>query len=1124
MTFRRVMIVVISLLAAMFVYMLVDYWYSDWLASLEPVSPGVTGGPPPDPEARETLDIPGGGHVSTEGLDLEQKDETGRVVMRLRADRVIHSAKNTSDITRPRVVYYTDRGETITISGREAQIVTQGDRFARLEDVERGVIRGDVVLIHGRDTPNDPLDDYLVGLDELRWDNRTHVMSTDGPVDMAGERASLSARGMRMTLDSETRRVTRLTFERNIMLTLDVRDEVRGDLIQSPLEATPETAASKASSVEAGIGESPASASQTPARAEPPDDDLWRIEIEGDVLAHQAEQRLRCARLELYTALAESGDETPAQADATQATDTPGVAPAGAAPSTPEPMQEAPPADLPPPLVLVADGPLHLTPVEPDLQRTLGTAIHEVTATGAPVTVEDGQTRIRAATVRYNSRTGAGHVDGTDETPMVLDQPDRLHLTGRRLDFSRTDGTVLVSGAGELRARVESDGLTGAADPAEAAPGTEGDHLEARWQRRMALNLYPEARGPENDTPQIRRAEFEGKAVVRRSKGRLQGEHLIIDFLRAEARAVPLSMPAIAGVETVRIVAWHVAEGDAVAQGDRLATVAVPAGRVELEASMDATVAKLVQPAGALVPVGAPLAVFTRDLGQAVSHLKGHGDVVIRNPPRAAGEEEQVETGGEVGDIACQNLDLTFLREPDGRSRPHRLEADGDVIIRDPKGEVRAEKLSVRFGRDEAGDLDIAFVEAFGDVLIDREDLHAEGDHVRRDAPEGELLLKGTPAVASRGERLIEGDRIEFSQTLGKAAVTGAGRLRMPVTTDLQGRPVHEAVPLAIRWSESMYFEDARGFANFNGDVVAETGAAEGEGAVVDVSRLASRKLWVYFREKAPRTDDAPTRDASDELAGMMEGKAIERILAEEKVAALDQKLAADGTVRSRFEITGPNLTYLAEKQKSYIRGPGRVRILSRPRPAADVPPPPGVPVERVDLAWGGPMPPGYARTVIDWQESMAYEGETDRAYFKGDVVTTHEGRSMPGERGGRSGRPVTARVRSGDLLVIFSERASTTASNAGALPEQRMTIEKLVADGGVNLLVDDRRGTAERMIYTRDPERVSLYAGPRRWARLWQESESEQQFNLVVARVVTYSPATGRIEVVDQQEITISP
>ena len=88
------------------------------------------------------------------------------------------------------------------------------------------------------------------------------------------------------------------------------------------------------------------------------------------------------------------------------------------------------------------------------------------------------------------------------------------------------------------------------------------------------------------------------------------------------------------------------------------------------------------------------------------------------------------------------------------------------------------------------------------------------------------------------------------------------------------------------------------------------------------------------------------------------------------------------------------------------------------------------------------------------------------------------------------------------------------------------MTVEKLIANGSVLLWVDDRRGSAARLLYQRHPEMIRLYRGPGsdEWARLWQENEATQEFGLIAARTITYSPGTGRVDVVEQQVMTVAP
>ncbi|MCX5675603.1 MAG: hypothetical protein NTX87_11410, partial [Planctomycetota bacterium] len=274
------------------------------------------------------------------------------------------------------------------------------------------------------------------------------------------------------------------------------------------------------------------------------------------------------------------------------------------------------------------------------------------------------------------------------------------------------------------------------------------------------------------------------------------------------------------------------------------------------------------------------------------------------------------------------------------------------------------------------------------------------------------------------------------------------------------------------------------------------------------------------------------------------------RVLAEKDVHAVEQQWNPDKTLRYTMETLGDNLTYVDESRKAYIRGPGRLRLLSRERPRAGEAETAGLEPDALAGIWTGAVPAGYSRTEVGWIDSMAYDGASDRAFFKGDVDAIYSGRSAPGGAGAPSSttqrRVTTTRIESSDLQVVFAEKApsekvsgtlsrrvpdtfSDPAAPAQAGPpavprEERMAVEKLAADGGVLLWVDDRRGTAERLIYQRDPELLRLYRGTQDWARLWQENEATQEFGEIVARIITFEPVTGRIEVVDQESLTVSP
>ncbi|MGB3087488.1 MAG: hypothetical protein WBC53_07165, partial [Phycisphaerae bacterium] len=525
---------------------------------------------------------------------------------------------------------------------------------------------------------------------------------------------------------------------------------------------------------------------------------------------------------------------------------------ADAAPPAEPPEAEVPPYMRPgalPPLTVVADGPLIITPIGPEEQKALGDKRYEMTATGKPVTVEDARTRIVGAEVNYNLKTGAGRVVGED-APILLEQPGRMRLTGGRLDFNRSLGTAEVRGKGELYALVATRSLTGApsGDSAEAAAPEAGkpSTLDASWERGMRLAFYRLPTGEESGMGEIRQAAFSGNAVVVQKDGRLKGDELVIDFFPAR-----------------------------------------------------------------------------KGSGQAIKRLVGHGGVVVKNEGGAAAAG-QPET---VGDITCEDLDITFARTDSGGTDPKELKASGRVAINDPKGKIRAENLTVTFARTDEGSLEADFLDAYGNVLIERGDLEAEGDHVKRDLGKGVMLLEGKPAMAARGGSRIIGPRIEFRQAEGKATVNGAGRLEIPATTDLRGQPLRSPVPLHIDWSRRMSFEDKRNFAFFDGDV--HTKMADSE--------LSCRQMWVHFKDLPQKEGEASDGSAGktragDELGteGLLGRKGVQRILADKDVSAVERRLDEDGTVRYQMEMVGDNLTYLEENRKAYISSPGRLRILSR--------------------------------------------------------------------------------------------------------------------------------------------------------------------------------------------------
>ena len=1068
MTFRRAMLIGLPLLAAIFVFMVLRWVYVEWEASLVGRSPLAGGVVPEMPAGKEEMPaMPNVGHEISTNVNLVRKDREGRPAMRLIADRIEHLTPDTAEVERPRIQFFTRGGEIITLMADRAHMVTRGS-ILKMDDIESGRLWGHVVLVHDRGTPDDHSDDLLVGFDELTFNDDMYELATDGPVIMAGLEIDLTARKMRMAIDRKTRRINTMTFLEDIRISMSVGNRMRMALM-APMEEDaggppavpalsgrampPSAPPSVTATASADAGQASAETA-----AEKEGGEIWRIDLAGDVDARQLDQRLLCEHLSLYNrasgAISEPAPPPPAteggSAPEVQGSPPPPEAPPEAS-AEPDPQKEGTAVarakflepGAPPPLIVMARGPLIITPVASAESRALGDARNRVTATGQPVVVVDGPTRIVGAEVQYNTKTGAGSVIG-GASPILLEQPGRLHLTGGRLDFDRRRATAEVQGKGDLYAQVETASQGGSEKSAPVDAAKEPSTLDAVWTRGMRLEFYRLPAGMATGTGEIKRAFFSGQAVINQRDGVLRGEELQIDFFRPEG------------------------------------------GR-----------------------------------GQAVERLIGHGDVFIKNErtEKTAATETKGTALSAVGDIACQNLDMLFVRQSSGQTEPKQLKASGKVVINDPHGTIQAEDLTVAFGPSAKGTTEAQFFDAIGNVLVKRDDLYAEGDHVRRDLANGTMLLVGKPARASRGDSRIVGPTIEFAQAEGRARVRGPGELEMPATTDLRGKPRTKPEPMLITWKNGMLFEDERNFAQFDGSVTAVTGG----------SRLDAERLWVYFADRAEAKSGAD-QAGGDDMGQLFGRKALERVLAEKNVRTIEREVAADRMLQHQMEMTGDNLTYVESSRKAYIRGPGRLRILAREKAKPGAPAPLGLLPEAVEGAWGGSAPDGYARTDVVWTESMAFDGATNRAYFKGNTEAVHAGRGVPGEGEARR-RPTSTRLKSSDLQVIFSEKpppaGAETASKTTAAesPQQdRMAVEKLVADGGVRLWVDDRQGTCQRLIYQREPETIRLFRGVDDWARLWQGDEATQEYGEIAARVITYDPSSGRVDVVDQQAMTVAP
>jgi lipopolysaccharide export system protein LptC len=1160
------MLVVLPLMATVFVFMVIRWVYHDWEASLTiPVMESA--GRPDMLEGKAGMPLaPSLVHTVTNNLDLKRYDHEGRLESRFLADSLTHETEKTCDIVRPQLQYFTQNGEIITVLADNGRLLTDG-ALTDLDHIQSGVMWGHVIMIHDNGTPDDHSDDILIDMDDIKFNNEASELSTDGPVLMVGLEMQLTASKMRITLDPKTRKPTTIQFLENIRITLESGDKMErlmpaGGASSAPVPAakTPKAAPPKpAVPPAAAPGKTKSAPGKTPSSPPP---DLWRIDILGNIEARKQDQGLTGERLTLFNRAAKTTPGSGAGADqkksgsgkaaaGTRTVTEPPVAPEGREGAAEAAARFLKPGG-PPPMIISATGPLIITPVTAAERPTMAAEFkiaeadvpNFVLATGSRVVVENGPTRIVGDEVRFNTQTNSGSVIGK-ETPFQLDDPARmLHLTGMILNFNNSVSeahpypTAEVQGEGRLMAQTTGGSLSVsgrskppvAGQPAAQAPVKPPETLDATWTHDMQLEFY--------SVP----ANLMGKG--------------------SDAGATPATTTTSTGAGSsgeIRSAVFHgqavVKQGDAIMKGNTLAT-----------------------------DFFAP----EKGKGQAIQRLQGEVNVYMHNEPRpekkdavpaaspapATSTADPKSLASAFGDITCQKIDMQFERNAAGDSQIKTLDASGDVVINDAGGLIKGKTIKARFGPAAKGSgVDLVFFEGRGNVWIDREDIHAEGDHVLRDLSTGLLFLEGAGgkwAVARQGDNEVQGAWVQFSETEGWANVNGAGLMKMPSKIDLRGNPTTPAPAtptgtatttttagtaktaaksavkppiMTIVWQKRMAYEGTKNIALFEGAVSATT----------DTSRVDSQQLWVYTADKPPATQAAPgaaasvaapatakaaPKDKTNPLAGdktpfLGRDKEIVRIYAETDVRVLERRFDVDLGLRSQMEIASSNLTFITATKKAIIHGPGEVRLLAREKPQAGEAPAPGLTAEGAVAAVKGSVPDGYSRTYVKWKDSMAYvvEDTGNRAYFTGDVNALFTGRGAPGDKTSR-GKVTTNQVQSDELRIDFSAKKPAEPGappppppDPNQSPEERMAVEKFLAKGNVRLLVGDRSGTCYQVSYQHEPEMMRMYGGPgpKDWARLWHEDEAKQKYGEVVAGTITFYPSTNKIEAENIQNMTES-
>ena len=364
---------------------------------------------------------------------------------------------------------------------------------------------------------------------------------------------------------------------------------------------------------------------------------------------------------------------------------------------------------------------------------------------------------------------------------------------------------------------------------------------------------------------------------------------------------------------------------------------------------------------------------------------------------------------------------------------------NNEVVIRQGDSELSARMVSVRFAERIGGEAEkkdgnragMAFsrvgeVERFvadGDVRFRGGDGRGSCDRMTRDSSDGQVFLRGKPAMLEQAGNKVMAERIELDAQAGSVFVPVSGKLDFAA----QGTKQQEIGPMSVAWERSMRLDRELHEAVFHGGV-----RFRSEGQAID-----SDALSVRFDETNRNIVEARA-DGHVRVKGRMEAFGPKP-----KVSA--PKAADEVTARSE------HMTYKPEKEvlifsgdteitrgKQVVRGE-RVTLSQKDE---------SVRVDGAGSMEGTQEKEGKQEPMkVVWGEDMQFSRATGKAEFTGGVSLEQGGRTMSARRLAAvlgKDNELESLDAIGNAVVV---EKSTDA--AGVDQERRMRAERLTARMG---------------------------------------------------------------------------
>ncbi|HUW84212.1 MAG TPA: hypothetical protein VMZ31_15615 [Phycisphaerae bacterium] len=525
-----------------------------------------------------------------------------------------------------------------------------------------------------------------------------------------------------------------------------------------------------------------------------------------------------------------------------------------------------------------------------------------------------------------------------------------------------------------------------------------------------------------------------------------------------------------------------------------------------------------------------------RAVAETARSVKADGNVIL-----ARGQER----------ISCDGLLLELTVDREGKNVPQLARAVGQVIARQGRRVIRADKAIARFEptdtserreliADKRSSYRISMLEADGrvtvrdprqrvDVVADELECTFARDDRGVDRIDHAVVVGEPEAQVAFEDYLVVGRRIELDMPLERAEVNGTGRLEFLTRQDLDGRHLVEPVPVTIHWKERMTLRGADNVALFEGQVrsVSRTNVLTCQTLRVDFQETpkhlagadqAGPDYWIF--ESFVRRGLG--RDTDRTALARRSSKRPAYVVAQGDVVALSSELDRSGKHRlSSMRMAGPKMVVDLLQDQVDVLGSGSL-LLEDYRPPRAQPIGKSTPIGPLMGNLGGQGP---SQTAVTWGQSMTLFWQEDTAIFFGGVHMVHRAgkelalaenvaealqvdvRKLPL----LEGRRVTLTCQQ---LVVQFARSGQTRGDLSAMNQARSTdLRRIEASGNIHLQDGPFSVMGGRLTYDRISELVTVRGTGDLEARILEQDDRTGRLRLFRGPELRWYRGANRIE-----------